>query len=444
MPHPPAARRPALLAALTLAAGACGVGACAGPLPPTFTTPAAARTAAADLFGGLALRFANVERAPRFEAARQKISRFALSPSGVYDDAAVWTTSTPDGVRTLEVEAGASNGQYRFTPRAGAPAPDRLGDQRHVIRLARAADGSYQWYTNVEQNVGRFRAADATAAVAAALTRLEQPAPAVRAELQTTFPRTGAALGRLFSLDDVETAPAGDGTTRVALTFGIRPDRLRADGLDAFAKYVDKYVNGTRWTMVLEDGRGARWGELANAGGALRLRLRLRDGQLQTLDGAPRPLPDDVLLRTDVATKVLLFEVGADRLVGNLTFVHGPLERGWSLRWRQPPRWHIPLGMRHLINGALDRPFSGAGMHTDVVLRDPQPGGGTASAVGTGTLLVRQFDVAVQESALVRWVGGIGARAMADLEGRAEVEQDRFAADVFRALRADVDAAYTR
>lgn len=449
MPHPPAPRRPvrpgvaALIAAFATTAG---LQACAGPLPPAFVTPAAARASAGDLYTALATRFTNVERAPRFEAARQKIGRAALSPSGVYDDASVWTTVAPDGLRTLEVEAGSAgpSGPYRLTPRVDAPAPARLGDGRHVIRLARAPDGSYQWYTNVEQNVGRFRAADATDATTAALAQLEQPAAAVRAELQATFPRTGAALGRLFSLDEVQTAPAGEGTTRVDLTFGVRPERLRAAGLAGFAKYVDKYVNGTRWSMALEDGHGARWAELQNGGGALKLRLRLRGGQLQTLDGAPRALPDNVLLRSDLYTRVLLFEVGAERLVGNLTFVRGPRERGWSVHWRQAPRWHIPLGMRHLITGALDRPFAGSGMHTDIVLRDPTPGGVTAGATGGGTVLVRQFDVVVQESALVRWFGGIGARAMADLEGRAEQEQDRFVADMLRALRADVEAAYTR
>ncbi|HEY0776406.1 MAG TPA: hypothetical protein VGD56_00435 [Gemmatirosa sp.] len=409
--------------------------ACAGPLPPTLPTPAA-RAATGDLFTSLAARFTNVDRAPRFDAARKKLSRYALSPSGVFDDATVWTSMAPDGTRALEVDAAAApNGQYRFTLRPAAPVPEHLGDGRHTVRLARAADGSYQWYTNVEQDVGRFRGAAATELLAAALARLEQPGPTVRGELQSTFPRTSAALGRLVSLDDVETAPAGDGTTRVELRMTVRPDRLRAAGLAAFAGYVDKYVGGTRWTMALDDGRGARWADLRSAGGKMQLRLRLRDGELQTLDGLARPLPDNVILRTDVFTRVLMFDVGAEQLAGNLTFVREPRERGWSIRWRQAPRWHIPLGMRHLVTGALDRPFAGAGMHTDIVLRDASNG---------ETLLVRQFDVAVQESALVRWFGGIGARAMADLDARVESEEDRVFAEVFRGLHDDVEAAYTR
>ena len=428
MPLRPPVRRRLILTTLATAA-------CAGPLPPSLPAPAA-RAATGDLFASLATRFTNVDRAPRVDAARKKLSRYALSPSGVFDDATVWTSIASDGTRALEVEAAvAPNGQYRFAPRAAAPVPEHLGDGRHTVRLSRAADGSYQWYTNVEQDVGRFRASAATELLAAALARLEQPGPAVRGELQSTFPRTSAALGRLVSLDDVVTAPAGDGTTRIELRMTVRPDRLRAAGLTGFAGYVDKYVGGTRWSMALDDGRGARWADLQSAGGKMQLRLRLRDGALQTLDGAARPLPDDVILRSDVFTHVFMFDVGAEQLAGNLTFVRAPRERGWSIRWRQAPRWHIPLGMRHLVTGALDRPFVGAGMHTDIVLRD---------AAGGGTLLVRQFDVAVQESALVRWLGGIGARAMTDLDARVESEEDRVFAEVFRGLHDDVESAYTR
>ena len=426
----------------------CCFAACAGPLPPAFTSTAAARAASADLFSSLAARFTNVERAQRFEVARRKLSRSALSPSSIFDDASVWTSTSPDGVRALELEAIATGGAYHFTPRAGVLAPERVGDARHVIRLARAADGSYLWATTVEHNVGRFRAAAGPETFTGALGRLEQPGPAVRAELQSTFPRTSAALGQLASLDEVQTTPLGDGTTRVDLRVSVRPDHLRAAGFAAFAGYVDKYVGGTRWAMALDDGHGARWADLRSTGGQMQLRLRLRDGQLQTLDGVARAMPDNVLLRTDAYTKVLMFDVGAEQLVGNLTFVRTAHERGWAVRWRQPPHWHIPFGMRHLITGALDRPFTGAGMRMDVLLRDPGAVAGGTPATGvpsaTSTLLVRQFEASVQESALVRWFGGIGARAMSDLDTRVESEEDRVFADVFRALRSDVEAAYTR
>ena len=57
------------------------------------------------------------------------------------------------------------------------------------------------------------------------------------------------------------------------------------------------------------------------------------------------------------------------------------------------------------------------------------------------TLIARRFDVAVQESAIVRWLGGLGGKAMDDFAGRAEVEENRFTAEVLSALRADLGAA---
>jgi hypothetical protein len=112
--------------------------------------------------------------------------------------------------------------------------------------------------------------------------------------------------------------------------------------------------------------------------------------------------------------------------------VRGANERGWRVRWRRAPSWKIPLGVRHLINGSLNRPFAGEGMQMSLVLRD---------ADGAQTLLTRHFDVSVQESAIVRWFGNLGSKAMSDLAGRAEAEQDRFIAEALRAMVADVHAA---
>ena len=46
----------------------------------------------------------------------------------------------------------------------------------------------------------------------------------------------------------------------------------------------------------------------------------------------------------------------------------------------------------------------------------------------------------VEESAIVRWLGGLGASAMGDFAGRAEAEENRFTAEALQALRADVRA----
>jgi hypothetical protein len=335
-------------------------------------------------------------------------------------------------VRFLEVEAGPLPGRYQFTARQGAPAPDRPGEGRHVMRLTEVGDGVYTWNTMVEHAVGRVRANDVATVTTAALARLERPAPQLRQELQTTLPRTSVALGRLFALDSVRSVPVGDGSTRLDLRFTLDPDRLQGAGMPAFAGYVRKYLSTSKLDAELGDGRGARWLATHAERNVVTVRLRLRDGRLLALDGPARPMPAAVELRTSAITKFSIFEVGATNFVGDLATVRGAHERGWRVRWRRPPAWKIPLGVRHLINGSLNRPFAGEGMQMSLVLRD---------ADGAQTLLTRHFDVSVQESAIVRWFGNLGSKAMSDLAGRAEAEQDRFIAEALRAMVADVHAA---
>lgn len=410
--------------------------ACGGNVPTALgPTPAAARARSDELFGGLAVRFERVHRAPRWVAARDKLSRAALNPSRLLGDTSIWTSAAGTDARLLELQAGPVAGRYEFTPRAGAPAPDRPGEGRHVIRLARTGDGMYQWNTQIEHAVGHVRAADLATVATAALARLEQPAPAARAEFRATLPRTAAVLGRLMTLDTLRATPVGDGSTRVELRTVLSPDRLQAAGMPAFAAFVRKYVSDSRLTLTVEDGHGGRWLDVRGQRDTVVVQLRTRGGQLLALDGPARPLPAQAALRTTAVTHYLMFDVGAANLVGDLTTVQGAHERGWQVRWHRAPQWKIPLGMRHLINGSLNRPFAGDGMQLAVTLRD---------ADGAQTVLVRRFDVAVQESAIVRWFGSLGSKAMNDLSGRAEVEQDRFTAEVLRAAAADVAAALAR
>ena len=407
--------------------------ACGGGVPAAFgPTPAAARTAADELLGGIAVRFENVRRDPRFAASREKIGRAALNPSRLLSDESVWTSRPGDSVRYLEVQARPAGGAYLFTAESGAPAPSRPGEGRHVVRLTQTGDGIYRWNTMVEHAVGRVRANDVAAVTAAALARFERPAPQVRQELAATLPRTGAALGRLFALDSVRSTPVGDGSTRLDLRVTLHPDRLRAAGMPAFAGYVRKYLSTSKLSAEVGDGSGARWLETRAEGDAITVHVRLRDGRLLALDGPARPMPRSTELRTSAVTKFSIFEVGATNFVGDLTAVQEAHERGWRVRWHRAPSWKIPLGVRHLINGTLNRPFAGEGMQTMLTLRDGD---------GSQTLLARRFEVTVQESAIVRWLGGLGSKAMSDLAGRAEAEEDRFVAEALRAITADIHAA---
>lgn len=418
--------------ALTGAAVGALAGSACGRAPAAFgPTTAAARTHGEDFFGGLAIRFQDVQRTPKFAAGRAKLGRFALSPSKLMGDTVVWTTATGDGVRLLELEGRPDGSRYWFVARSGAPAPDRPGEARHLIRLLPQRDGVYQWNTVVEHAVGRVRADEVADALVLALSRLGRPGRDVRAELRSAMPRSSAALGRLFSLDSVASTPLGDGTWDVGLRIQVHPERLKAT-MPAFAAYVDKYVSPSRYRFELVDGRGGRWLQAEARKRVLTFRLRLKDGELVDMDGPPRPLPDALQLRGEAFLHVMLWDVGVSDWRGDFTFVRSAHERGFAVRWHERPDWHLPLGVRHLINGTLDRPFAGPGMQLRLTVRDADAG---------QTLVLRRFDVAVQESAIVRWLGGIGGRAMEDFAGTAEAEENRFTADALLGLRHDLTAA---
>jgi hypothetical protein len=426
--------RPSPLRARLLAIPLAGlaIASCDGAARAFGPSPAVARSHVDDFFGGLAVRFVDVQRSPKFTAARGKLARHALSPSRLWGDTSVWTGQLPTA-RTLELEGSSDGRRYLFRAVPQVAAPDRPGDARHVMRLVRLGDdGEWQWNTAVEHAVGRVRAAEVATALTLGIGQLARPQADLRPALRSGLPRTTAALGRLMTLEEARSTPLPDGSRVVDIRARFETARLKTT-MPAFAAYVDKWIHPSKMAFSLTDARGgARWLDLRLGRDVLTIRLRTRaDGALLALDGPARPMPDTVQLRSDVRVHYLVFDVGVDQLVGEMTSVRGAHERGWNVRWRRAPEWHIPLGVRHLMSGTLDRPFEAEGMLFRLTLRDTDAG---------QTLLARRFDVAVKESAIVRWFGGLGFRAMDDFAGRAELEENRFLAELLMALRADVGA----
>jgi hypothetical protein len=410
---------------------------CDGSARAFASTPAVARTQMQDFFGGLALRFVDVQRSPKFAAARGKLARHALSPSRLWPDTAVWT-ATGGTSRTLELDGRSDGRRYTFSATPGVALPGRPGDARHLIRLAGIGDGEWQWSTTVEHAVGRAHAADVASAMTAGLAAFSRGPADLRPVLRAGLPRTAAALGRLLVLEEARSTPLADGSRLVELRGRFDAGKLRAT-MPAFAAYVDKWIHPSKMALALTDprgadggARGARWLDLRLVDDRLTIRLRTRaDGELLAIEGPARAMPDTVQLRTDARVHYLMFDVGVSALAGEMTAIRGPRERGWAVRWRRAPNWHLPLGVRHLVSGTLDRPFEQEGMLLRLSLRDGTPG---------QTQLARRFDVAIKESAIVRWLGGLGSKAMDDFAGRAEAEENRFTADLLFALRADLTA----
>jgi hypothetical protein len=423
-------RRSALARTVLALLVSASIGACRDAPAALGETPASARTHADEMFRGLAIRFVNVQRHPKFEAGRMKLSRYALSPSRLMGDTSVWTSAPDSNARVLELEGRPAAAGYLFTPRSGARPPARSGDARHTMRLQRLDPDEFQWTTLVEHAVGSVSPAEASAGFSAWLASFERAEHDLHAGIHAELPRTSAALGRLFVLDSARSTRLADGSYLVDLRVVVDGKRVRPT-MPALADYVDKYVRPGRYVIQLGDGRGARWFDARMGGSVMTFRFRTRGGRLLAIDGPARPLPDTALMTVEAFEKFFIFDIGVSELTGDFTMVRGPSQRGWLMRFHQAPRWHLPLAVRHLISGPLDRPFEGSGILFSLVLRDD----------GDQTLLVRQLDVAVKESAIVRWLGGLGSHAMDDFAGRAEVEENRFLADALLALRADVVSA---
>jgi len=387
-----------------------------------------ARANADALFGGLATRFDNVQRAPKFYQARSKLGRYALSPSGVYGDTSVWTTVGADSTRTLTLLGTHTPTGYLFAPYASVATPTAAGDARHVIRLHRRGESEYDWDTHVDHAIGSVNAREIAAALTAFVSAPQHAAGATaHAENQALFPQTSRVLGELFSLDSLRAVPIGDGSSAVLVRFRMDPDRI-AKTRPNFSKYLDKYVSPARYRVRLQDGSGATWLDASGSDNVFSVSYRVRDGQLLALSGAPRVIPDTLQINVDLSAKFMIFRVGVSRLVGDFAFVRSDEERGWAMHFRREPDWHFPLAVNHLISTSLRHPFEGEGVTVRVSVRD-RP--------GSQTLLSREASVSVQESAIVRWLGGLGNSAMSDFAGRAEAEENRYVFEVLSALRSD-------
>ena len=390
-------------------------------------TPEAARANADAFFAALGDRFVNVQRAPRFAHARNRISRYALSPSKLYDDSTVWTSGGGDSARTLSLEGVFANERYLFAPRASVPLPDAPGDSRHIIELRRINEDEFRWTTEVLHAMGPARPADAAAAFSALLAAAEGRSEGqLRAGYRADFPRTTQALAQLFSLDSLRVSPHSEGTTAITLGIRIEPGRLRA-AYPNFAKYVEKYIGPARYRIRLRDRRGATYLDVAADDDRVRIQLRERGGRLVRLDGIATPMPDTLELHIDASTRIKIFRVGVSNLVGDFVLTRDARERAWTMHFRREPDWHFPLAVRQFIRSPLRRPFEGEGVLFRLALRD----------AGSQTLLDRRLDFVVRESAIVRWLGGLGSGAMSDFAGKAEVEENKFFAGVMSSLRAD-------
>lgn len=385
-----------------------------------------------DFVSGFEARFTNVVRHPKVQYGRMRIARYAFAPSKLAGDTALWTrmrTSRTGAEREAEWQAGLVNNRFTFTPRADAPVPSRVGDQRHFIAVSQRGPDDWFWHTVVEHDVGTLPPQRADEIARAFFASAERPANAMRVDYRDAFPRTVGALGRLLTIDTIVAATQLDGSTVVSLQIRINARNI-ASGFPAYAAYLQKYVEPARYRFRLSDRLGNDYFDANAVNRVLAVRFRTRNGLLQPLSGQARPMPDTLVLAVDGLAKLGFFSVGVSDLVGEFVHIDTPRERAWQMRFRREPRWHLPLIAERLLSAAIRRPFEGSGVYVRFGLRTGPDG---------QTLSERVVDVAVRESAIMRWLGNLGFTAMSDFAGGVEEEENRFLGDLFRAMRSDME-----
>lgn len=391
----------------------------------------AARSNLTALSTAFEARFTNVERAPAFEQARMRLARYAFAPSRLVHDTSLWTgmrSTTTGAVRELEVQGLPGFNLFRFSAQPGARLPSHLGEQRHHITLSQRGKNDWLWHTAVEQHLGSIPPSQVAAILHGLLHSAEQPARTLREDYRSTFPRTTASLGRLISLDSVTTVAQSDGSTVVSLQIVIDASRIQAT-YPAYAKFLRKYVEATRWRLLLGDPTGAAWFDLRAANQRISMRFRSHDGQLQPLEAHARAMPDTLRLTAEALARFGPFTVGVTNLQGNFVRVSTPVRRAWEMRLTRAPTWHLPLLTKQLMRGPLQYPFAGEGIVFTLGVRQTAVG----QSIGERTL-----ELPVRESAIMRFLGKLGFTAMSDFAGAVEAEENRFLAEVFRAMRTDI------
>ncbi|HEY0929111.1 MAG TPA: hypothetical protein VGE27_04270 [Gemmatimonas sp.] len=377
-------------------------------------------------------RFTNVTRTPKFANARMRLGRYAFSPSKLVSDTALWTgmqSTTRGAERELDIHAQLSGNAYRFDARPNAPVPTRPGEQRHTIRLTQQAESDWLWHTAVQHHVGTMPPQSLNGIMRGLLLSAERPATTLRNDYRTTLPRTTAAFGRVVSLDSIATTAQADGSTLVNLKFRVDADRIK-ETFPAYAKFLRKYVESSKWRYRLTDRTGAEWFDVQSANKVVTMRFRSHDGRLQPIAGAARAMPDTLQITADALAKFGLFTVGATNLRGDFIHIDTPQERAWLLRFTHEPEWHLPLIGERLMRTPLKHLFAGEGVKFKLGFR----------ATPGGTLSERALDLPVRESAIMRFLGNLGFTAMSDFAGAVEEEENRFLADTFKAMRADLAA----
>ncbi len=386
------------------------------------------RARAVQIFSALGARVTDPFRDAKYDTARIKIANAAMIPSKVWDDTSVWTAGSQSR-RTLLISGVFAAPRYRLDAVRFAPNPAQAAESRHVINLTQLSKDAYAWDTEVMYSLGTAPASEVAAFTralfAAGEGRLEGE---IKSDYHLVAPRTTAALGQLFVVDSIRSAHYADSSTLTTYSVTIRPD-IMLPRRPHFAEYARKYLVTAKMHWTLTDGGGSRYFELLSNAGHLTMKVRTLRGEIVSMNGPVLPMPDSLTLNGDMTMTVRRFTAGFRDYHADFTIIRTDHEASWSIVSRREPRWVLPLITERLLKTPLRRPFQGSGALFRIGVRD---------SVGGQSILLRRLHLEVQESAILRFVGRLGAAAVGDYQGRAEKEMNLWLQEVFAGIVADL------
>jgi hypothetical protein len=384
--------------------------------------------AATTVLDALRARYGTIAREPALEKVRPKLESAVLVPSRVFDDTSVWTASEGDW-RALWVEGRGDASAYRLGLSSTPPLPRAPGEYRARIALRRQKSGGFEWDTFDELALGALRPADLSAAFRALLRAAENGRGDARAQVLAAMPRAARTFGRLFDLEALSLTPQPDGSQRIDVALRQRPERLKAEA-PKFAEYLARRSKGTQFkmTVALPDGR-VLW-SADGEDGAFRARLRAHGGRLLPLEGPAAPAGQRMSVTLDYSIKAGPFRVGVSALKAEIDTAPAGEPLALGVRMVEEPQWRIPFLVEPFMRSTLRYPFEDPGVRFMIGVRE-EP--------GRGSLLVSDSRLQVKESWIVRWFGGISAKAMEELR-QSEAEADRYSLECLTAVRDDMAA----
>jgi hypothetical protein len=296
------------------------------------------------------------------------------------------------------------------------------------VDLTRLSEDEFGWETEVPFAIGHVRAADVGRFFASTFAAAEgRTLQQVQSDYGTHLPRTTAIAGRLFRVDSIRSIPLADRSWTSVYAVTMTPNGVESQ-YPELAKYLRRYVNSARMRLALTDSSGARYLDISIQNAQMIVRTRTAAGQMLALYGPARGMPDSMTLMLDMTVKVRGFTVGVRNYRGDFRIVSDDNERAWELVSRREPDWVLPLITERLIRTPLRRPFQGPGAYFRIGVRD---------TAGAQSILNRAVRLEVQESAVLRFIGRLGAIAVSDYAGKVEEEEMAYLKELFDAIMID-------